>query len=331
VNRETLILTAADVDAVLGVEACIEAVEGAFLLLGLGRVDPPGVLGVHVDGGGFHIKAATLAAERHYFAAKTNGNFPDNPTRSGLPTIQGVIVLCDAADGRLLALLDSIRITELRTAAATAVAARYLSRPDSSAAVLIGCGAQAASQIRALAAIRPLDRVDVFDLDSRRVKAFAESMDGELDARVQVGADLAASLATCDVCITCTPSRQPLVGPGMLPHGAFVAAVGADNPHKHEITAELMRDAKVVVDSLEQCREIGDLHHALDAGAMDEGDVHAELGAVVAGLAEGWTAEDGVVVFDSTGMGLQDVASAAVAYERAVEQGRGLRVALADD
>ena len=120
----TRILTRRDVEALLEWDECIAAVEDAFRLHARGRSLSPGVLGVHAPDGGFHIQAAGLELGRLYFAAKTNANFPDNPRRHGLPAIQGVIVLCDAGDGRPLALMDSMEVTLRRTAAATAVAAR---------------------------------------------------------------------------------------------------------------------------------------------------------------------------------------------------------------
>ena len=121
---ETLVLTRRDVQELLGLDDCIAAVESAFRLHAEGRSLGPGVLGVPARDGGFHIKAAGLELGRRYFAAKTNANFPDNPRRHGLPAIQGGIVLCDADDGRPLAVMDSIEVTVRRTAAATAVAAK---------------------------------------------------------------------------------------------------------------------------------------------------------------------------------------------------------------
>lgn len=129
--RDTLLLTRQDVRRLMSIDDCIDAVEDAFRQHALGHSISPGVLGSHVPGGGFHVKTAGLAADRQpVFAAKVNANFPGNPMRFGLPTIQGVIVLFDAVDGRPLTILDSIEITSVRTAAASAVAARYLALED---------------------------------------------------------------------------------------------------------------------------------------------------------------------------------------------------------
>jgi len=133
----TLLLTRKDVSELLTLNDCVLAVEQAFRLHGEGRAPAPGVLGVHAQGGGFHIKAGTLLLGRNYFAAKTNANFPGNPAR-GLPTIQGVILLFDADNGQVLAVMDSMEITTLRTGAATAVAAKYLARKDARVIFLAG-------------------------------------------------------------------------------------------------------------------------------------------------------------------------------------------------
>src|SRR5215813_11383950 len=136
------ILTRRQIFELLSLGECIEAVEHAFRLHAEGRALGPGVLGVPAPRGGFHIKAAGLVGERSYLAAKTNANFPDNPQRFGLPTIRGTVVLADAETGEPLALMDSASVTALRTGAATAVAAKYLARPDSTSATIVGCGAQ---------------------------------------------------------------------------------------------------------------------------------------------------------------------------------------------
>ena len=134
----TLLLTRGDVAALLTIEECLAAVEHAFKLYGAGKTEPPGIVGVHARDGGFHIKAGLLELRRSYFAAKVNANFPENAKRVGLPTIQGVVVLCDGENGYPLALMDSIEITIQRTGAATGVAAKYLARPDSKTVTICG-------------------------------------------------------------------------------------------------------------------------------------------------------------------------------------------------
>jgi alanine dehydrogenase len=324
------VLSATDVAALLSPAESIAAVEDAFGRWARGDVDDPAVLGVHVDGGAFHIKAGAMRIGlRTYFATKTNGNFPGNPERRALPSIQGVIVLSDAESGTPLAIMDSARITELRTAAATAVAVRHLARSDASRVVLIGCGAQAPSHLKAIREVRSISRLVLIDRDSMRAKGLAQWASSELGVPAEVAASPADAVPDADICVTCTPSTRPILMADMVRSGTFVAAVGADNPSKHEIEPRLMAANKVVVDSLDQCASMGDLHHALEARVMRREDVHAELGDVVAGARPGREREDEIIVFDSTGTALQDVAAAALVFERAIASARGIDVELA--
>jgi len=329
-GRETLILTRHDVQALLGFDECIAAVETAFRLHAEGRSLAPGVLGVRSREGGFHIKAAGLERGRLYFAAKTNANFSGNPRRHGLPAIQGVIVLCDGDDGRPLAVMDSIEVTIRRTAAATAVAAKSLARPDARVVTICGCGNQGRAQLRALTRVLPLERVYAFDADAATARAYSRDLSAELGLAVKAVADHVEAVRSSDVCVTCTPSRQPFLFREHVKAGTFIAAVGADSADKHEIDAGLMAASVVVTDVLEQCAAIGDLHHALDAGAMARESVHADLADLVTRRKPGRRTAEEITIFDSTGTALEDVAAAAVVYENAVAAGVGLSVALGE-
>jgi alanine dehydrogenase len=326
----TLVLTRRDVQDLLGLDECLDAVESAFRLHAEGRSLPPGVLGIHAPNGGFHIKAAGLEDGRVYFATKTNANFPGNPRRHGLPTIQGVIVLCDGGDGRLLAVMDSAEVTLLRTAAASALAARHLARPDAAVATVVGCGTQGRAQLRALVGVLPLCRAYAFDTDTATAEGFARELSAQLSIDVRAVRELAAVAPQTQVWATCTPMRSPVLRREDVAPGAFVAAVGADNEHKQELDPQLMAASTIVVDVLEQCAAIGDLHHAIVAGAVGRGDVHAELHEVVAGRKPGRTRDDEITVFDSTGTALEDVAAAAAVYRKAVSTGAGLNVRLGE-
>jgi alanine dehydrogenase len=317
----TLLLSRSDVAAVLDAESCIVAVEEAFRAHAEGRARGPASLGVTAEDGSFHVKAAGIRGG--CFAAKTNANFPANPARHDLPTIQGVVVLCDDRTGRLLAVMDSMEITVQRTAAASAVAAKHLARPASRVAVVVGCGAQAAAQIRALRRVLPLQRILAVDLDPARITALAETLTGEAGLTVEPVRDLATALRVSDIVITCTPSHIPFLKREDIRPGTFIAAVGADSPSKSEIEPPLMATATVVVDILDQCAHSGDLHHAIEACVMTTADVHAELADLVVGRKPGRRSADEITLFDSCGTALQDVAAATLAYERARAAGRG--------
>jgi alanine dehydrogenase len=327
-NFGTLILTRRDVAALLSIEECTDAVEHVFRLYGEGKTQAPGVLGVHAHDGGFHIKAGVLQLNRSYFAAKINANFPQNPKRLGLPTIQGVIVLSDAANGYPLAVLDSTEITGQRTAAATAVAAKHLARPESKTLTICGCGVQGRVSLRALMGLFPLEQVFAYDVDSTRSEKFANELSAELAIAIKAVHHLEGAVPQSDICVTCTPSKQFFLKREHIAPGTFIAAVGADNEEKQELDPTLLGRSKVVADLVDQCATIGELHHALDQKVMSRDQVHAELGEVVAGAKPGRTSTDEVIVFDSTGMALQDVVTSALVYEKAKEQGAGTTIDL---
>jgi len=274
---------------------------------------------MHAGDGSFHVKAGFLTLDRPYFAAKLNANFPQNGKRHGLPTIQGVVILCDAANGVPLAVMDSMAITALRTAAATAVAAKYLAPEQCDAALICGCGGQAATQLRALLRVRRPVRVYAYDQDREKARLFATGQEAELAIEVSAVPDLGEAVAASRIIVTCTTAQRYFITRDMVKPGTFVAAVGADSEKKQEIEPALMASATVVTDLTDQACAIGDLHHAIAAGAMSREQVHAELGEVVAGKRRGRMNATEIIVFDSTGTGLQDVAAAIAAYRKAVD------------
>ena len=324
------LLTKSDVERLLDIRSCIDGVENAFRLKGEGRPSPGGVLGVHVAGGGFHAKAALLELSRPYFAAKINANFPANPLTRGLPTLQGVLVLFDASNGRPLAVMDSMAITTLRTAAASAVAANFLARREAHTATFVGCGVQARAHVAAISAVRELERAFVFDLDEAKAITFARETQTLHAFEIVVATDLGKATRNSDIVVTTTSAKRAFLGRDHLSSGAFVAAVGADNEHKQEIEVDLLRTSVIIADDLEQSATIGDLHHALDAGVVTRREVRATLDVVVAGVKPGRISKDEIIIFDSTGMAIEDVAAASIVFERALDEGAGLTVQLGD-
>ena len=322
-HEGTLLLTGREVAALLTIEDCMAAVEHAFKLYGEGKTEPPGLLGVHSRDGGFHIKAGLLELNRSYFAAKVNANFPENAKRLGLPMIQGVVVLCNGENGYPLALMDSIEITIQRTGAATGIAAKYLARSDSKIATICGCGNQGRISLRALTKVLPIEKVWAYDTDQGPAQEFASELAGGLRIDIEAVSDLQTAVRQSDLCVTCTPSKQYFLEKDYVAPGTFIAAVGADNPEKQELEPALLSGSKLVVDVLEQCASIGELHHALDARLLTSNDVYGELGEVIAGIKPGRTSPDEIIIFDSTGMALQDVVTAAAVYEKAVSEGAG--------
>jgi alanine dehydrogenase len=312
-----LLLRRSDVESLLSLTDCIDAVEKIFGLQGEGIIAPPGILGLKAENGGLHVKTALLPGDTSYLVAKLNTNFAANRARFDLPTIQGVIAIFDAHNGSPLALLDSIDITIKRTAAASAVAAKYLARKNSSTATICGCGVQARTQLRAINLVLPLKKVYAFDLNDSAAKTFASELSRELKIAIEPVDDPQASIRNSDLVITCTSSTRFFVRKDDVRAGTFIAAVGADDAHKQEIDPALMACAKVVADSVEQACSIGDTHHAIAKRLMGREDVYAELSEIVAGQKPGRISESKIIIFDSTGVAIEDAVAAAAVYEKA--------------
>ena len=328
-SQGTLLLSRSEVADLLSIEEYIAAIERVFQLYGEGKTQPPGILGVHARDGGFHIKAGLLELDRSFFAAKINANFPQNAKRFGLPLIQGAIFLADAQNGYPLAIMDSMEITIRRTGAATAVAAKYLARPDSKSILVCGCGNQGRVSVQALSKIFSLEQVCAYDVDESHAQRFADEISAELKIPVKTIGDLREAMKHSDICVTCTPSTRFFLKQEYSQPGTFIAAVGADSEAKQELEPALLAQNKTVVDIVDQCACIGELHHAIASDLMTKQHVHAELGEVVAGIKLGRTSSDEIIIFDSTGMALQDVITAATVYKKAVDKGAGRIVDLA--
>jgi alanine dehydrogenase len=324
----TILLTRGDIIPLMSPRDYLDAVEAAFAASKRGLVTAPAPLHLQANGGGVHAKGATLNGERAYAAIKLNANFPANPAR-GLPTIQGVVALFDAETGALLALMDSIEITLRRTAAATALAARHLARRETITLTICGCGEQALAQLEALAQVVTIAQVHAFDLNGAKARAFVE-LASALGIPLTAAGELSKVTRESDIIVTCTTARTPFLNIPDVRPGVFIAAIGADNPEKSEIAPTLMAGSKVIVDALDQCAAMGDLHHAINARMMTKNDVYATLADVVAGTMSSRPDPADIVIFDSTGVALQDVAAAACVYERAAARGLGTPIELND-
>lgn len=214
--------------------------------------------------------------------------------------------------------MDSIEITIIRTGAATAIAAKYLAHPKATTATICGCGNQGKISIKALRKVRSLEKIYAFDADEAQIHRFCKEFDKDLEVIPTAANDLKIALRQSQICITCTPSRQPFIYARDIQPGTFIAAVGADSEEKQELSADLFSMNKIVVDVLDQSTKIGELHHALKQGKITVAGVHAEIGQVIAGIKPGRETDEEIIVFDSTGTALQDVAAASIVYEKAI-------------
>lgn len=322
----TLLLTRKEIPALLSFSEYFEAVKAAFQAHAEQRSVAQGLLHLDADEGEFHVKGGGLRLGRIYFAFKINAGFYRNSKLRGLPNIIGTIALCDGESGYPLAIMDSAEITRQRTAAAAAIAAKHLARSDAETITICGCGTQGEAQLFAMKWLLPLRKAYAFDSDAGQRERFAAKLSQQLGIAVEPVADAGEAVRQSGIAVTCTPSRQPYLRAADVQPGTFIAAMGADSPEKQELDTEVLASGKVVVDILTQCEKVGELHHALEAGAMRREQVHAELGEVVAGHKPGRTSPDEITIFDSTGTALQDVAAAAAVYEKALAANVGARL-----
>src|SRR4051812_8140887 len=306
----------------------LDAMERAFTAYSSGAAELPAV--IHLDvpehGGEIHIKAGHLHGARNY-AVKVASGFANGDRY----LVDGMVVLFDAQTGSPAAfLMDRGFITDLRTDAAGGVAARHLAPEDVAAVAVIGTGAQARFQLEGLACERAFSEARIWGRNAERARAAVEDVSQmswlPSGARVRTAATVEEALADADVVITATASREPLVRAEWLANGSHVTAVGSDGPDKQELEpAVLGRADLVVADSRSQCARIGEIHHALDAGALEELEV-VELGEITTGRRPGRTSAEERTVADLTGVGVQDVAAAALVLEKAGDAGELLEI-----
>ncbi|TFV35841.1 cyclodeaminase, partial [Bradyrhizobium niftali] len=244
--------------------------------------------------------------------------FFDNP-KIGLPSTNGMMVLLSSKTGLVQALLlDNGYLTDVRTAAAGAVAAKYLARKDAFVAAILGAGMQAKLQLQALALVRPIREARIWARDTSKAETVAQELSKQLGFSVKAYAEPKRTVAGSHVIVTTTPAQQPLLSAEWLEPGQHVTAMGSDAEHKNEIDpAAISRADLYVADSLSQTRRLGELHHAIAAGAVACDASFPELGEIIAGSKTGRASNTQITIADLTGTGIQDTAIATLAFARA--------------
>ena len=325
----TLVLTDRDVHALVDSRTAMQVVARAFKAHSRGQVVmPPKVYLPLPKQSDFRAMAAYMRTPPACGLKWVNVH-PHNPAR-GLPTVMAVVIINDPATGFPRAILDGVSITKLRTAAAAAVAAKALARPDSRIAALIGCGAQALPQLIMLADTFQLAEVRVWGARRGEAASFCAAARRRVRRSIALRPvrEIRAGVEGADLIVTLTPSRAPIVQRAWLTPGAHVNAIGADAPGKQELDPAILRDALVVVDEREQAIHGGELNVPVSRGLFRPEQIHATLGAVLCGTAPGRRRPDELTVFDSTGLAVHDVALGEAIVRRAMRRGRGRPIRL---
>lgn len=320
------ILTESDLRKLVQLDLdAVDCVEKAFAALATTDVVMPDILSMQIKpyNGEVDVKTAYVPGIDS-FALKVSPGFFDNP-KLGLPSTSGLMVLFSARTGMVEALLlDNGYLTDVRTAAAGAVAARHLAREDAASACVVGAGTQGRLQLKALCLVRPVTQAVIWARDASKAQKAAAELQDELGITVQASDDAEAAVSSADVVITTTPSATPVLKAEWLRPGQHVTAMGSDQEHKNELDPEcLARADPYVPDRLSQTRILGELRTAIGAGLVSDDRQFAELGAIVAGKAPGRSSDTAITVADLTGTGVQDTAIANFARSQAIKSGSG--------
>ena len=313
--NKTLLFNRSSFEGLLQMDDYIAAVEKAHLLHAENKTLETNLIHADAPNGEYHIKTGGLLGERAYYGLKANGGFFGNRRKHNLPNILGVIYLSDADTAYPLAIFESSLISKMRTAAATAVAVKYLKPLSPIHLGVIGYGSQAEAQIEAIMCVANVESICVAGRDEAKARTFVESIDGKEGISASYN-----SIKNCceqsNILITCTPSTTYFVEKQWIQPGTFIAAVGADSPGKNELDPEIISSAKIVADIKEQVIKVGETQHAIRKGLISADDIYCELGDLVAAKAIGRTSRDEIFVYDSTGTAIQDIATAAFIYEK---------------
>ncbi|CUH13797.1 ectoine utilization protein EutC [Jannaschia seosinensis] len=303
----------------------VNVVEDAFRTLATGEVVMPPILSMEIApaNGEVDVKTAYVPGLPS-FAIKVSPGFFDNP-KIGLPSTSGLMMLLSARTGQVEALLlDNGYLTDIRTAAAGAVAARHLARPDAQNAAILGAGMQARLQLIALCLVRPIRRATIWARDLAKAEAAARELSEILGITVSASGSADAAVEAADVIVTTTPATTPIVMADWLRPGQHVTAMGSDQHEKCELEPACLSRADLYVpDRLSQTRDLGELRAAIVAGAMSVDQEYPELGQVVAGNSPGRDTDGQITIADLTGTGVQDTAIANHAFRRARDAGIG--------
>jgi len=319
---KTLILSEEDVKKVLSLEEVTDAVESAFRMKGLGhaQMPPKQYLFLNKYNGDLRTMPAYLE-ETDAVAVKVVNSHPEN-RKHGLPAVMATIILVDPRTGAPKAIMGGTWITALRTGAAGAIAAKYLANPNPKTVGVVGAGTQARTQLMGLQLVfKTIEEVRVWDRAEKAALKYAEEMKMKCNqAFIFSVKGIKRAVQGADIIVTATPSRKPLVSAEWVDEGTHINCIGADAPGKQELDPAILIKSKIVVDDWSQSCHGGEINVPLAKGIIDKKDVWGDICEIVAGLKHGRTSPDEITVFTSTGLAIQDAATANVVYQKAVKE-----------
>jgi alanine dehydrogenase len=317
---ETYLIKRSDVEKALTMKDCVDVVEKAFRLYGEEKVQmPPKAYLYFTEFSGDLRCMPGYIPELHAAGVKTVNVHPNN-RKAGLPTVMATILLNDPKTGFPVAIIDGTHITNMRTGAAGGIAAKYLAKENCKKVAFVGAGIQAETQLAALMITKPMiTEAAVVDLDKDRAEAFAKLCKDKYNLNASVVGNVHDACANADVINCTTAVRKPIVMKADVPKGAHINAIGADAEGKQELESAILKEARVVIDDWVQASHSGEINVSVHQNLFTHDDVAAELGKVIAGKMKIRQSDDDITVFDSTGLAIQDLVTAAHVYKKLVE------------
>jgi alanine dehydrogenase len=321
---KTMILTGQDVEKILNPAVANETVEKVFRAYGLGQTDMPPKSYLYFPKGDLRSMPAYIHGEGFDIAGVKCVTVHPQNAAGKLPSVMAVIILNNPENGFPLAVMEGTYLTCIRTGAAGAIAAKYLSRQDAQVAGFVGCGAQARSQLACLLNVRKIRKIKIwqFSGDKALAQAFQRWARTTYQLETVVSSRIDEVTLNTDIVITTTPSCIPLVN--RVSPGTHINAIGADAPGKQEINPEILKQAKVVIDDWAQASHSGEINVPIRKKQLGKKNVHAQLGDIISGKKKGRISAKEITLFDATGLAIQDISCAYVVY-KAIKNKRGIK------
>ncbi len=324
-ENQILWLNKNEVESLLDMKSALMVVEEAFRQHGLKKVQIPSKLYLYFKKHNGDLRTMPAYLEEQDIAGvKIVNVHPDNP-KIGLPTVMALVILNSTETGAPVALMDGTYLTDMRTGAAGGIAVKHLAHRNSRTVGFVGTGNQAKTQLLGINEVIDIDEVKATSISEKSTLAFKEDMEKRIECEI-IPKKSIKEVCDCDILVTTTPSRQPVVMNDWIAAGTHINAIGADAPGKEELDPLLLKRAKIIVDDIPQASHSGEINVPLSRGLIREKDILGELGGVITGEIKARTNDSDITIFDSTGLAIQDIATANHVYQMALEKNIGIKL-----
>jgi alanine dehydrogenase len=324
-ENKILWLNKKEVESLLDMKGTLKVVEEAFRQHGLKKVQMPPKLYLYFKNHNGDLRTMPGYLEvQDITGVKIVNVHPDNPTK-GLPTVMALVILNSTETGAAIAIMDGTHLTDMRTGAAGGLAVKYLARKNAKVVGLVGTGKQARTQLSAISEIIAIGEVKATSVSEKSNIVFKAEMEKKLNCEITAKKSI-REVCDCDILVTTTPSREPVVMNEWIAEGTHINAIGADAPGKEELDPAILKRARVVVDDIPQASHSGEVNVPISKGLLGVKDICCELGEVIAGKKKARMNDSDITVFDSTGLAIQDVATADMVYRNALKANIGIKL-----